>query len=88
MSGTKGIALAALMLVGLACGVGETLNDTTQEIAQSQVKRETSPDVSQPSLSQLAAGNTAFAFDFYQALREDDGNLFFSPFSISAALGA
>ena len=32
-------------------------------------------------------GNTAFAFDLYQALRtENDGNLFFSPYSISTAL--
>jgi serpin B len=35
---------------------------------------------------ELTGGNTAFAFDLYQALREDDGNPFFSSFSISAAL--
>ena len=61
-------------------------DDTPQEIAQSQAQRDTSPDVSQASLSELTDGNTDFAFDLYQALREDDGNLFFSPFSISAAL--
>ena len=61
-------------------------DDTPQEIAQSQAQRDPSPDVSQASLSELTDANTAFAFDLYQALREDDGNLFFSPFSISAAL--
>jgi serpin B len=35
----------------------------------------------------LVDGNTAFAFDLYQAIYEDfDGNLFYSPYSISAAL--
>jgi serpin B len=34
----------------------------------------------------LVAGKSAFAFDLYQALAEEGGNLFFSPFSISAAL--
>jgi serpin B len=35
----------------------------------------------------LVAGNTAFALDLYRELRGDEGNLFFSPYSISAALG-
>ncbi len=39
-----------------------------------------------PALDELAAGNNAFAFEMYQALRETEGNLFFSPLSISAAL--
>src|SRR4051794_34921561 len=34
----------------------------------------------------LAAGNTAFATDLFGQLRSDPGNLFLSPFSISAAL--
>jgi serine protease inhibitor len=35
----------------------------------------------------LVAGNTAFALDLYWELRGDEGNLFFSPYSISAVLG-
>ena len=34
----------------------------------------------------LAQGNTEFAFALYQHLRTTEGNLFFSPYSISAAL--
>lgn len=34
----------------------------------------------------LAAGNTAFAVDLYHQLRSIEGNLFFSPYSISTAL--
>lgn len=35
---------------------------------------------------ELAAGHNAFAFDLYQALRAEPGNLFYSPYSLSAAL--
>lgn len=34
----------------------------------------------------VVAGNTAFAVDLYGKLRSGDGNLFFSPYSISTAL--
>jgi serpin B len=34
----------------------------------------------------VAQGNSAFALDLYGRLREKPGNLFFSPFSVSAAL--
>ena len=34
----------------------------------------------------LVGGNSAFAFDLYHALTEKDGNLFYSPYSISVAL--
>ena len=35
----------------------------------------------------LVEGNTAFAFDLYQAVRREEGNLFYSPHSLSLALG-
>jgi serpin B len=34
----------------------------------------------------LVEGNSAFAFDLYQALKGQEGNLFYSPYSISLAL--
>ncbi|RPI49153.1 MAG: serpin family protein, partial [Chloroflexi bacterium] len=37
-------------------------------------------------LPALVEGNTLFALDLYRALREQEGNLFYSPYSISAAL--
>jgi serpin B len=60
--------------------------------AQSQVLRsdhtpQLSPDVPPEDLQALAAGNAAFAFDLYRLLASNPGNLFFSPHSISAALG-
>jgi len=35
---------------------------------------------------ELASGNSAFALDLYQALRDRPGNLFISPYSVSSAL--
>ena len=55
-------------------------------VVKSDRLRITSPDVSPAEESLLVEGNSAFAFDLYQALREKDGNLFYSPHSISLAL--
>jgi serpin B len=48
--------------------------------------RDAAPEIGQAELAELVGGNIAFAFDLYQALRVDDGNLFYSPYSISLAL--
>ncbi|MCK5647223.1 MAG: serpin family protein [Anaerolineales bacterium] len=42
--------------------------------------------MSETDVEVIVGGNTAFAFDLYRKLREDEGNLFFSPHSISTAL--
>jgi serpin B len=49
-------------------------------------QRITSPNVPRADLSELVAGNNAFAFDLYQELRSGETNLIFSPYSISQAL--
>ena len=59
---------------------------TASEVIQSEKQRVTSPDVNEADLTTLVTGNSAFAFDLYQTLREEDGNLFYSPYSISLAL--
>ncbi len=40
----------------------------------------------QSNVETVVRGNTAFALDLYQQLRSTEGNLFFSPYSISTAL--
>jgi serpin B len=55
-------------------------------VASSEQPRQTAPEVAPATLDTLVADNTAFAFNLYQVLREQDGNLFYSPYSISAAL--
>jgi serpin B len=55
-------------------------------LLQSDKPRLTS-DATDAETAELVAGNSAFAFDLYQRLREEqDGNLFYSPYSISLAL--
>ncbi len=39
-----------------------------------------------PEVKSTVDGNTAFALDLYQKLKQQPGNLFFSPYSISTAL--
>ena len=44
------------------------------------------PTVGAADLAELVRRNNAFAFDLYHALSGRDGNLFYSPFSVSQAL--
>ena len=56
------------------------------EVLKSDKERITSPDVSTGEQALLVEENSAFAFELYQAIREEEGNLFYSPYSISLAL--
>ena len=93
------LSLILLILLLTACGapLAPTGEPTSAPIAagteaptlaeaRSPATRD-NPDVALAQLQTLVEGNTAFAVDLYQQLREeDDGNLFFSPHSISLAL--
>jgi serpin B len=46
----------------------------------------TIPFTVSPEVKSAVEGNTAFALDLYQKLKEQPGNLFFSPYSVSASL--
>jgi len=71
------LAIALLSLSG--CG-------SASVEARSNKERVASPPLAQGELAELVAGNSAFAFDLYQVLRGEEGNLFYSPYSISVAL--
>ena len=65
-----------------------TLAPSTQS-APNEIRSEKErsvPSAGNADLAALADGNSAFAFDLYHALRGQDGNLFYSPHSISLAL--
>ena len=59
---------------------------TTVQELRSDKDRTASPPAAAADLSELVRGNNAFAFDLYHALSDGEGNLFYSPFSISQAL--
>jgi serpin B len=69
----------------------EVMNPISPEKAQAKVLESDKPradigDVPANDIFSLAEGNTTFALDLYQQLQTDPGNLFYSPYSISAAL--
>jgi serpin B len=74
-------ALAALSVLLTACGSRPSSSE-----AKSGLKRIADPAVPADDLSALVQGNNAFALDLYHSLRSDDGNLAFSPYSLSVAL--
>jgi len=57
----------------------------TGEIAKSSLRRDTTPSVPPSDEQTILEGINAFAFDFYHQVNGDDGNLIFSPYSISIA---
>jgi len=81
----KKVFLCVLMVVVLLSSIG-CAQPVASEMIQSDKQRVTPPDANEADRRTLADGNSTFAFDLYQALREEDGNLFYSPYSISLAL--
>jgi serpin B len=78
---------SCLIVLALMLGLAACAQPVTGVVIQSEKQRETSPNVNEADLATLVDGNSVFAFDLYQALREEeDDNLFFSPYSISLAL--
>jgi serpin B len=83
------LVLAGIMiLVVSGCSEGSAppvSGDKPQEVI-SELSREDMVDFPLEELAGLADGNTAFAVDLYQKLASQEGNLFYSPYSISSAL--
>ena len=83
------IVLALVLLLPVIASI-QMAQPAAGEVLKSDKERITSPDVSPSEQALLVEGNSAFAFELYQALREKEGNkednLFYSPYSISLAL--
>src|SRR6266498_434328 len=73
------IVLTVLFLLLSACG-------PKASIAKSNLPRITSPNASTDDIHVLTDENNAFALDLYQSLHSRNGNLIYSPYSISLAL--
>jgi serpin B len=69
---THGMLMLSLVLVLTLVGLAVAADPATEE---------------KPDTAALVKGDNEFAFDLYTRLRTGEGNLFFSPFSISTALG-
>lgn len=80
------LSVISALMVTLMVGLAACSQATAGEFIQSEQPRETAPEVSASDLATLVDGNSSFAFNLYQELRETDENLFYSPYSISLAL--
>lgn len=84
-----GLALLVGLVATLAAGCAGELGRAPiaqVAVAQAQVPRTDNPELPEGDLAALADGNSAFAFDLYGALRGQEDNLFYSPYSVSLAL--
>lgn len=79
------LAMAFIILASglLACGVPPA---AAGDELKSDKPRVTSPVTDPADIEKLVEGNSNFAFELYQALRAEEGNIFYSPYSISLAL--
>lgn len=90
-----GVVMMTLML-STGCTVLSPTEPSSEEtdvvmpsepgMQMSSIDRITSPEVTDAQTQTLAGDNTAFALDFYNQVRSGDGNIIYSPFSISLAL--
>jgi serpin B len=85
---SRGVVIAlsvALLAVPIAAGCGDGEKKVIAKDSASVTIMPTGPTASREDVLELAEGGNQFAFDLYGRLA-GDGNLFFSPYSISAAL--
>ena len=73
------IVLFVLLMFGCQAASGA-------ELIISNEKRDSMPSISGTDFQVQVDGNSQFAFDLYSMFKEEQGNIFFSPYSISTAL--
>jgi len=76
------LAIAATILLVSIVGC----SSTSATVVLSGEHRITSPIVATSDQDALVNGNTEFAFDLFQTLQQQQGNILYSPYSISLAL--
>ncbi len=80
------LCVVSLLMVMVMVGLGACSQAAGGDVIQSEEPRDTAPQVSASDLATLVEGNRTFVFDLYQQLKSEEGNLFYSPYSISLAL--
>ena len=82
-----GILIVSLLL-GSACTPQTVVPADPEKVvyASSDLVRDPDPQVAPGQLEALSAGNTAFGLNFYHKISDQEGNLVFSPLSLSLAL--
>lgn len=84
----------AILFVGSVVELGDetklapapTPQPTAAAVELRSNKERAAPSAARDEIAELVDGNSKFAFDLYRTLAEEDGNLFYSPYSMSLAL--
>jgi serpin B len=82
----KSTRLVLALLVIASTLLSACRPSSSASLVESKIQREVEPMVPASDAQTLVQDNNAFALDMYRSLRAQDGNLIFSPFSISLAL--
>jgi len=82
------LLVSLLLLISTGCSFQDSVipGGSKSQVLESKLPREKITQLPSESLGSLSSGNNAFAFDLYQRLQDQSGNIFFSPYSISSAL--
>ena len=75
-----------ICLTGCSAIAGSIPGGSNSQVLASNLPRAEVSHIGGDDLNQLAAGNRTFSVDLYHQLETMDGNLFYSPYSISSAL--
>lgn len=65
--------------------VWDLLPEPSANMARANLSREMNPNIADGDIRMLVDSNNAFAFDTYRALSTQEGNVVFSPYSLSRA---
>ena len=84
-----GIAVLSLLAIGVSSGPlsdQPTEDEAKAAFLMAKTPRNTSPEVSEPELTNLVSGHQRFVFNLYERLRTKKDNILFSPYSISLTM--
>jgi len=84
----KAILILLAVLVSLTIGVVALTSHNAREISlRKGQEAQLTTELTEGDIRQRIAGNNTFTLELYHVLEGEEGNLFFSPYSISASLG-
>lgn len=89
MNGLGVLLVFSMIFPLVGCGISTPKSQGPGDVKEviSEQERASADDVPGEDLAVLSDGNLAFALDLYHQVEEKEKNLFYSPYSISVALG-
>lgn len=82
----KKVTLFVLLVILVSACTPQGGNGNSSPEISSSIPRDMEPAVPSGNLEKLVKGNTSFGINLFQAVKQGDENLIFSPYSISVAL--